>query len=371
MAVTEPFEATDANGITVRGTVDVGREREGDFFNPASPNYNQPRFANYQFEYFNTREACKIDPKALEDAMQDALRKALIRFGIQGPDNGTIANDVRSSVRATREQCTENADKYVSNETFSATDWETGKPVGHVTARAYAAVPTPDGGVRNVVARENTWPTDDVTPFNMFGRDADLAAAGSAGEAVRSNAPASNGRFPMLPIGYEGQPGQQFVPMNPQATSYGVPTTGLLRQTGDLAVPRLPSAEEMVTLANAEVESERPARYLSRRIAGRVNTPAGGLGTAPFDFDSAASPFVPSDDIFASGGVVSPDERFGGWLQRHSSGLEPAQPTTLPGLVSGKPMDYLLPPSVFGFPQTPARDDEDWLLQLLAPRRGR
>jgi len=41
------------------------------------------------------------------------------------------------------------------------------------------------------------------------------------------------------------------------------------------------------------------------------------------------------------------------------------------GLVSGKPMPfYPVQPPIFGFPDQ-AAGDEDWLLQLLAPRRGR
>jgi len=54
---------------------------------------------------------------------------------------------------------------------------------------------------------------------------------------------------------------------------------------------------------------------------------------------------------------------------RDNVGLQ--QATRLPGLVSGKPIDHLLPPSIFGLPEAPAPGDEDWLLQLLAPRRGR
>jgi len=48
------------------------------------------------------------------------------------------------------------------------------------------------------------------------------------------------------------------------------------------------------------------------------------------------------------------------------------QGVPLRGLVSGKPMSfYPVQPPIFGFPEQGARDDEDWLLQLLAPRRGR
>ena len=48
------------------------------------------------------------------------------------------------------------------------------------------------------------------------------------------------------------------------------------------------------------------------------------------------------------------------------------QGAPLPGLVSGKPMSfYPVQPPIFVLPEPGARGDEDWLLQLLAPRRGR
>ena len=158
----EPFEVTDANGITVRGTVNVGRNPRGAFFDPTSPYYGQPRFADVDFTYFNTREACTIDRATLSRAMQGALKRALENFGIAGPNTTKIEDDTNASIRAMREQCTQNADKYVSNETSSSTDWEAGKSIGGITATAYAALPVPDGGVRPVVARENTWPADAV-----------------------------------------------------------------------------------------------------------------------------------------------------------------------------------------------------------------
>jgi hypothetical protein len=54
-------------------------------------------------------------------------------------------------------------------------------------------------------------------------------------------------------------------------------------------------------------------------------------------------------------------------------GLRPPEEGNRPrGIFSGKPMpNYPVPPPIFGFPEPGAPDDEDWLLQLLAPRRGR
>ena len=58
----EPFEVTDANGITVRGTVNVVGPPEGAFFDPTSPYYRNPRYADAYYSYLNTREACTIRP---------------------------------------------------------------------------------------------------------------------------------------------------------------------------------------------------------------------------------------------------------------------------------------------------------------------
>jgi hypothetical protein len=161
--VSEPFEAVDSDGNRVTGTVEVFRARNGPFYDPAKPGlYQNPRYADAHFEYFNTRGACTIDPKALSEAMQKAFANALEKFGISNPNSSTIASDVDASIEATRQQCARNADKYVSNETFSSTNWATGKAVGDLTAKAYEAVPASDGGARTVVAREDSWPVNDV-----------------------------------------------------------------------------------------------------------------------------------------------------------------------------------------------------------------
>ena len=164
----EPFDVTDDNGIRVTGTVDVFRHPKGPYFDPKSKYYKQPRYADAHFDYFNTREACTIDRNALSKAMEDAFAKALTRFGIKDPGRGRIAEDVNASIDATRQQCILNADKYVSNETSSSTNWETGKAVGNLTAKAYAAVPAPGGGTQTVVARENSWPADDVSTLKNY-----------------------------------------------------------------------------------------------------------------------------------------------------------------------------------------------------------
>ena len=158
----EPFEATDDNEITVRGTVDVYRDRNGPYFDPNSKYNKHPRYADAQFDYFDTREACTIDRGVLSMAMEGAFARALTRFGIENPGPVKIAEDVDASINATRQQCIQNADKYVSNETFSSSDWETGETVGDLTAKAYAEVPAPNGGIQTVVARENSWPSADV-----------------------------------------------------------------------------------------------------------------------------------------------------------------------------------------------------------------
>jgi hypothetical protein len=165
----EPFEATDDKGNTVTGTVDVYRDPKGPYFDPKSEYYMHPRYADAQFDYFNTRGACTIDRDALSKAMEGAFANALTRFGIENPGRAKIAEDVSNSINATRRQCILNADKYVSNETFSSSNWETGEAVGNLTAKAYAAVPAPDGGIQAVVARENSWPAADVLALKNYG----------------------------------------------------------------------------------------------------------------------------------------------------------------------------------------------------------
>ena len=114
--------------------------------------------------------------------------------------------------------------------------------------------------------------------------------------------------------------------------------------------------------------SAMPARYLSGRITARPDA-------APFDAGAVAAPLVPSDEIFPRGRPASFDDRIGNWMVSPSVTV-PRDPSrlgasTLPGLVSGKPMDYSLLPSIFGLQEATRPDDEDWLLQLLAPRCGR
>ncbi|MBR1152711.1 hypothetical protein [Bradyrhizobium sp. JYMT SZCCT0428] len=165
----EPFEVTDDKGNTVTGTVDVFRDANGPYFDPKSEYYMNPRYADAHFDYFNTREACTIDRDVLSRAMQDAFAKALTRFGIENPGRAKIAEDVGASINATRQQCIRNADKYVSNETFSSSNWETGETFGDLTAKAYAEVPAPNGGIQTVVVRENSWPAADVAALKNYG----------------------------------------------------------------------------------------------------------------------------------------------------------------------------------------------------------
>ena len=117
--------------------------------------------------------------------------------------------------------------------------------------------------------------------------------------------------------------------------------------------------------------TNRPIRYLTRRI-GALPDQALGTGT------SGAA--LPDGQAFAPGRPTTLDDRFANWTD--SDGVtapfapqraRPPEEDNRPrGLFSGKPMPtYPVPPSVFGFPEPGAPDDNDWLLQLLAPRRGR
>ena len=54
-------DVTDANGRRVQGTVEVFRKPNGPYFDPKSPLYQHPRYADANFEFLNTREACTIE----------------------------------------------------------------------------------------------------------------------------------------------------------------------------------------------------------------------------------------------------------------------------------------------------------------------
>jgi hypothetical protein len=100
-----PFEVT-ANGITVTGTVSVFRDPKGVYFDSTKPlTFLNDRAADFKVDYFNSREACTIDPDALSLAVQGALRKGLIDFGIPNPSEVAISKDAKASIDATRQQC--------------------------------------------------------------------------------------------------------------------------------------------------------------------------------------------------------------------------------------------------------------------------
>ena len=162
----EEIDVTDSNGVRVRGYVETFRPT-----NPNHPFYNEPRYAENLFFFSTTREVCTIDPAELKTAMQDALRDALVRLGIDQPSETTIANNVETSIRNMRQQCDENADKYVSNETSSAVDWNTGETIGDVTARAYEEIPDPNGGTQTVLSSEGTWNADGSSTISYFDPD--------------------------------------------------------------------------------------------------------------------------------------------------------------------------------------------------------
>lgn len=107
-----------------------------------------------------------------------------------------------------------------------------------------------------------------------------------------------------------------------------------------------------------------PVRYLSSRITGvsvPSGLPAGATVPALVPLDTNVEPHQARiadrpGALNASAPAVA---------SRGSS--QPELP--LLGLVSGKPMSfYPVPPPIFGFPEQAAPNDEDWLMQLLAPR---
>jgi hypothetical protein len=116
--------------------------------------------------------------------------------------------------------------------------------------------------------------------------------------------------------------------------------------------------------------TNQPIRYLSRRI-GASPGQTYNTGTS----DGA----LPTRQAFAPGRPTTFDDRFANWTDSDGA-MAPLAPHRAPpeednrprGIFSGKPMsNYPVPPPIFGFPEPGAPDKEDWLLQLLAPRRGR
>ena len=90
--------------------------------------------------------------------------------------------------------------------------------------------------------------------------------------------------------------------------------------------------------------------------------------------DATAPPLVSLGENFDPGQAKA-DDRFGGRTAPNSAAAShgSSQPgTPLLGLVSGKPMSFHpVQPPIFGFPEQAGSGDEDWLLQLLAPRGRR
>jgi hypothetical protein len=117
--------------------------------------------------------------------------------------------------------------------------------------------------------------------------------------------------------------------------------------------------------------TNKPIRYLSRRI-GASPGQAYDTGTS----DAA----LPAGQAFAPGRPAAFDDRFANWTDSDVA-MAPLAPHRAPpseednrprGIFSGKPMpNYPVPLPIFGVPESGGPDDEDWLLQLLAPRRGR
>lgn len=332
----EPFEVTDDKGNTVTGTVDVFRDPKGPYYDPKSEYHMHPRYADARFDYFNTREACTIDRDTLSRAMQDAFAKALTRFGMENPGPDRIAEDVNASINATRQQCIRNVDKYVSNETFSSSNWETGETVGDLTAKAYAAVPAPDGGIQIVVARENSWPSADVSALKNYD-NADTrilsrrVAASDGGDSVENGGfspegvvlqkPTQHVPLPRVsgptgisdstePMRYlsprdgnarpaslfdTGAPAAQIV-LPDRLNTCGGPKDWAAALAGPGPLNPMQAAPPPRVEGMPGISSTKPVRILSRRIA---DMPPASV----FDSSAPAVPFVPANEVF------SPDRR--------------------------------------------------------------
>ena len=371
----EPFEATDDNGITVTGTVDVYRHPKGPYFDPKSKFYKNPRYADAQFDYFNTREACTIDRNVLAEAMREAFRKALEKFQISKPDPDKVRDDVENSISATRQQCIQNADKYVSNETSSSTNWETGKAVGKLSARAYAAVPAPGGGIQTIVARENSWPVDDVSaPKDDASSNADSrdTERGAAATGIGNPSPADPGdtRSPVLrallryrataapdgpaPTSVQGArllapyyPGQQSSFGGRSGNSPGVPSP-------DVPLRRVSSAFPGMTPPNPDQPAALP----------RPGLPLGIFSGDPMPSSTAPPPL---GGLLYNSSVPGNNDLpnfLAGLVSRNSTSPEPPQQTA-----GGKP-ERRLGRSILNQSPAPAYDPLDTAVASLVPSDG-
>jgi len=182
------------------------------------------------------------------------------------------------------------------------------------------------------------------------------------------NSGSPNEQLPVAPLRYFGP--TRIHPARPSpiedGSAFEVPRyrsgplpTGLLNSSIPATAPR---SEERPSASDT-----RPVRYLSSRFFNEPQPSESGDGTT-------APPLVPSDENFNPRQAMI-GERFAGSTASYpttASRDSPQPGMPLVGLVSGKPMSfYPVQPPIFRFPEPGARDDEDWLLQLLAPRRGR
>lgn len=98
----ETFDVTDENGARATGTAEAYRDPKGEFYNPNSPYYQHSRFSNHSIQFLNDKDLCRINRSALSEAVQEALRNALTRFGIDRPDARSSVND---SITEALRQC--------------------------------------------------------------------------------------------------------------------------------------------------------------------------------------------------------------------------------------------------------------------------
>lgn len=184
--------------------------------------------------------------------------------------------------------------------------------------------------------------------------------------APRPNSVPAIDALPTAPIGYFGPTPVQ--PLRPSWQEWG----------GALEFPRYAAASPFGNAASQasgrgcagdpNTPDSKPVRYQSSRLAGRSEAPASDAGVwaaplAPPQQDFGHHQAFPGDRTTSATGAVPLDTFQPGRSQQRAP---------LVGLVSGEPMpSYPVRPPIFGFPQAPAAFDEDWLMQLLAPRGRR
>lgn len=101
----ETFDVTDENGARVTGTAEAYRDQNGEFYDPNSEYYQNPRFSNRNIRFLNDKDLCRINRSVLSQAVQEAFRRALTKLGIPDPSKSAVESDVNNSITEALREC--------------------------------------------------------------------------------------------------------------------------------------------------------------------------------------------------------------------------------------------------------------------------